>query len=109
MNIALALEYIPHRMKELGYGSDYYIRFRHFVLQGCEELIIEAYNQLFILIDEKCDASIHSAFGVYDIAESKTNEQLYEHQGEIVITNTSNTINHVRFIQIIPIHKSIKN
>ena len=109
MNVALAIEYIPRRMKELGYGANYYIRFRHFVLQSQEELEIEAYNQFFILVEEKCDVSIHSDFGVYDIADSKTNEQHYEHQGNIVISNTRNTINHVRFIQVIPIYQSIKN
>ena len=36
MTIELAIEYIPRRMKALGYGNDYNIRFRHFVLQPKE-------------------------------------------------------------------------
>jgi hypothetical protein len=107
MNIALALEYIPRRMNELGYGTNYYIRFRHFVMQPSEKLDIDAYNQFFILVEEINDASVVSEFGLFDIAETKVNEQTYEHQGEIKITNYSNAINHVRFIQVIPKHKPI--
>ncbi len=107
MNIALALEYIPRRMKELGYGSDYYIRFRHFVLQPREKLEIDAYNQFYILVEEVNDASVMSDFGLFDIAEDMTNEQTYEHQGEIKINNYANRINHIRFIQVIPKHKPI--
>lgn len=108
MNVALALEYIPRRMKELGFNSEYYIRFRHFVLQANEQLEINAFNQFFILVEEKCDVSIQSEFGVYDIAEDKINEQSYEHQGDILINNNRNSINHVRFIQVIPKHQPIK-
>lgn len=108
MNVVLALEYIPRRMKELGFNSDYYIRFRHFVLQANEQLEINAFNQFFILVEEKCDVSIQSEFGVYDIAEDKINEQSYEHQGDILISNNRNSINHVRFIQVIPKHQSLK-
>ncbi len=106
MTVALALEYIPRRMKELGYGSDYYIRFRHFVLQASEKLEIDAYNQFYILVEEINDASVQSDFGLFDIAEDKTNEQTYEHQGLIHITNYTNGVNHIRFIQVIPKHKS---
>jgi hypothetical protein len=112
MNIALALEYIPRRMNELGYSSNYFIRFRHFVMQPNEKLEIDAYNQFFILVEEINDASVVSDFGLFDIAETKINEQTYEHQGEIKITNYSNAINHVRFVQVIPKHISankIKN
>ena len=106
MNTALALEYIPRRMKELGYGSNYYIKFKHLVLQASEVIELDAYNQLFILIEEINDASVQSDFGLFDIAEDKINEQTYEHQGTIIVTNYATHINHVRFIQVIPKHKA---
>ncbi len=108
MTIALALEYIPRRMKELGYGANYYIRFRHFVLQPNEKTEVDAYNQFFILVEEAADVKVESDFGLYDIAEDSTNEQSYEHQGAIIITNTTDRINHLRFIQVIPKHKTLK-
>jgi hypothetical protein len=108
MTIALALEYIPRRMKELGYGADYYIRFRHFVMQPQEKVEVDAYNQFFILVEEVQDGSVTSDFGLFDLAVQNINEQTYEHQGAIVISNYADRINHLRFIQVIPKHKTKK-
>jgi hypothetical protein len=104
MTIALALKYIPSRMEELGYGENYYIRFRHLVLQPSEHLDIEAYNQFYILVDEPDKINVTSGFGVYDLSLEKTNELKYEHQGFISIHNYSSRVNHARFIQVIPKH-----
>lgn len=112
MNIALALEYIPRRMEELGHGTNYYLRFRHLVLQANEHIDIEAYNQFYIMVDEPDKINVTSEFGLFDLSVDKTNEQLYEHQGYISIQNYSNSVNHIRFIQVIPKHiakKEIKN
>lgn len=102
MNIALALEYIPRRMKDLGYGSEYYLRFKHLVLQPSEQIEIAAGNQLFILVEETSDVRILSDFAFYDLTDSSTNEQDYEHQGTIQITNHASSVTHLRFIQVIP-------
>jgi hypothetical protein len=108
MTITLALEYIPRRMKELGYGKKYYLRFRHMVLQPGEKIEIDAYNQFYILVDETDNLNVSSEFGEFDLSQNKTNEQLYEHQGQITVTNYSGSINHVRFIQVIPKHNKCK-
>jgi hypothetical protein len=102
MTIALALEYIPRRMDELGHGKDYYIRFRHFVLQPSEHMDLEAYNEFYFLIDEPDSVNITSDFALFDLSFDRTNEQQYEHQGFISIQNYANNVNHVRFIQVIP-------
>lgn len=102
MTIALALEYIPRRMRDLGFGNDYYLRFKHLVLQPGEKIEIQADNQYFILVDEVSDASISSDFGLYDLTDATTNEQSYEHQGTISISSYSASAIHVRFIQVIP-------
>lgn len=105
MTINLALEYIPRRMRELGYGSDYYLRFRHLVLQPSEELEIPAFNQFFILVEEAQDMSVKSEFGIFDLSLSNVNEMLYEHQGQVKIKNNAAALRHIRFIQVIPKHK----
>ncbi len=105
MTINLALEYIPRRMEELGFGNDYYLRFRHFVLQPSEQLDVPAFNQFFILVDEAQDVSVISEFGIFDLSLKNANEMLYEHQGQIKIQNNASAINHLRFIQVIPKHK----
>jgi hypothetical protein len=123
MNIALALEYIPRRMKELGHGSDYYLRFKHLIISNEEALEIDAYNQLYILIEESYSVTIESDFGYYDLNQKYLNEQSYEHQGKIVIkninqddkvidigkgegTDTGKGLTAVKFIQVIPKHKT---
>ena len=107
MTVALALEYIPRRMRELGYEANYYIRFRHFVLQPMEKIDVDAYNQFFILVEEASDVTVNSDFGLFDISDGNTNEQTYEHQGLIQISNSADKITHLRFIQVIPKHKKI--
>jgi hypothetical protein len=108
MTVSLALEYIPRRMDELGHGRNYYIRFRHLILQPSETVRIEAPNQFYILLEEPMDVSINSDFGLYDLSNEKTNEQFYEHQGSISTKNYSATVNHLRFIQVIPKTKKYK-
>lgn len=105
MTTALALEYIPRRMEELGYGKQYHIRFKHMVLQPLELLEILAYNQFYILVeDPPPNVSVMSDFGMYDLSFGATNEQSYEHQGLIFINNYEASNIHLRFIQVIPKH-----
>ncbi len=106
MTTAMALEYIPRRMQELGYGIDYNIRFRHYVLQPEESRIINADDHLFILIEPGDTVGVTSTFGVFDLAVTNVNELQYEHQGDIILNNYSGMREHVRFIQIIPKQKS---
>ena len=106
MTISLALEYIPRRMEELGFGNDYYIRFRHYVLQPKEQLDVSAFNQFYILVEEAVDVSVKSEFGIFDLSLKNANEMLYEHQGQITIQNYAAGITHIRFIQVIPKHKT---
>ncbi len=102
MTINLALEYIPRRMEELGFGDDYYLRFRHFVLQAAEQLEVPAFNQFFILVEEAEDVSVKSEFGIFDLSLKNANEMLYEHQGQITLQNYNSGITPTRCIQVIP-------
>jgi hypothetical protein len=89
MTTDLALAYISRRMEELGYGNNYFIKCRHFSLQPEEERVIDAYNELFIFIDGDNEG---------------INEQQYEHQGKLTITNKAKILKQVKFIQAIPKH-----
>ena len=103
MTVDLALEYIPRRMKELGYGDNYSLRFSHLVLQPQEVRQIEASCEFFILVEEPQNVTVDSDMGVFDLSNTNTNEMQYEHQGIITITNQSaNAVINVRFIQVIP-------
>ena len=109
MTINLALEYIPRRMNELGFGDEYYLRFRHLVLQPSEELEIPAFNQFYILVEEAQDVSVKSEFGIFDLSLNNVNEMLYEHQGQLKVKNKTAALRHIRFIQVIPKHQFKKN
>lgn len=101
MTIAIAIEFIPIRMKDYGF-TEYDEQFRHFVLRPSETRIIESYNQFYFLIEENPNISISSYTGDYDLAYPGIDEQTYEHQGFITITNNGSSISHVQFIHLIP-------
>ncbi len=103
MTTDLALEYIPRRMRELGYEDNYSLRFVHLVLQPSEVRQIEASCEFFILVEEPQNVTIDSDMGIFDLSFTATNELQYEHQGIITITNQSTVaLVNVRFIQVIP-------
>ncbi len=103
MTTDLALEYIPRRMKELGYEDNYSLRFVHLVLQPSEVRRLEATCEFFILVEEPQNVTIDSDMGIFDLSSTLANEMQYEHQGLITITNQAgNGISYVRFIQVIP-------
>lgn len=101
MTINLALEYIPRRMAELGH-KNYHIRFRHLVLPALESVEIEAYNHIYLLVEEASDVQVSSELGVFDLSLENSNEMQYEHQALIKITNYAIVTRHIRFIQVIP-------
>jgi hypothetical protein len=105
----LALDYIARRMREMGYGKDYLIRFRHVLLKLNETREITAYNQIFLLIEPVLDIRIESDVGLFDLTEDHANEMQYEHRGRIKITNLSMTQINVRFLQAIPTTQGKEN
>ena len=90
MTETLAFELAARRMRDRGIGTEYYTCFEHFVLQPNTTMEIEAYNQLFILLDDVSDVSITSDFGFYDLSDSTANELNHEHQGSIFINTSPN-------------------
>ena len=104
----LISEYIRSRMEKLNYGTDYYIDFRHLVLQPGQHKEVEAYNELYVLVEAVNDVKIKSDFGMFDLSFDRIDELQYVHQGLISIHNYSATLNHVQFVQVTPILKSIE-
>lgn len=106
METVFALEFINSKMRDMGYKKeDYLIFFRHLVLSPSEVRTIEAYNQYYFLIEANGNISISSDMGIYDLFDETLNEQIYEHQGKIVLINLSAQTNQVKFIQVLPKNK----
>ncbi len=102
MEASLINEHINRRMKDLGYGEDYYRLHKHYVVPATQSIEIDAHNQYFILIGESDEISIVSDFGVYDLSDPSINEQYHEHQGTITLTSYVQYPTQVHFIQVIP-------
>lgn len=103
MTIAVAIEYLPRRMRQLGYGADeYYFRFRHLVLQPLETVEFEFYKEFFLLVEDISNVNIESYTGMFDLDYPAINELQYEHQGLVTVKNKGDYVNHVHFIQVIP-------
>jgi hypothetical protein len=105
MQLEFALDYIPRRMKEMGYEDNYIVRWRHLQLDGTASLRLDADNEYYLLIDPDANVSVRSKFGVYDMTDTSINEMQYEHRGKIDITNNNSTVTMILFLQIIPTHK----
>lgn len=104
MTTDFALEYITRMMQDLGVNNNYLLKFRHLVIQPNDLVIIDGYNEYFLLVYADNYLKVCSEFGVYDLSDNGINEQQYEHQGEITITNDSAIPKHIKFIQVIPKH-----
>lgn len=105
MTIQYALEHITRKMERLGINNNYFLKFRHLVLIPNEIRIIHGYDEFYFLIQAGNDLKVVSEFGIYDLYDTGINEQQYEHQGKITITNPSDMTKHIKFIQVIPTHK----
>jgi hypothetical protein len=106
MNTAFALDYIPRRMNELGYGNGYITRYRHFQMDASSVLNIDAENEHYFLIEPSDNLLVKSKAGTYNINDESINEMQYEHRGKIKISNLSKNKQFVIFIQVIPFHQS---
>ena len=110
MTTAFALEYIKRRMREIGLGDDYYLKWRHFVLSPSEVRKITGGDDLFVLINDIPNIPIdepvvrvESDFGIWDFSETTTNELIYEHRGHITLTNTdTDNPSYLVMVQVIP-------
>lgn len=105
MTIEAALEILRGRMDDLGYRKNYYPQIKHLVLQPNEFREINAYNQLWILVDDSADISVTGEMGVFDLSLQNINELKYEFQGLIKIKNQVAGITHLRFVVGVPKHK----
>lgn len=104
MTTDFALEYIARMMQEFGVNNNYLLKFRHFVIQPNDTILIDGYNEYFLLVNADSYLKVSSEFGVYDLFDNGINEQQYEHQGVITVTNNSEIPKHIKFIQVIPKH-----
>jgi hypothetical protein len=108
MNFSFALDSIPRRMKEMGYGENYLTRYRHVRIEKTPATVFKAHNQLLLFIEPLDSIKIESEKGVYNMLDTKVNEQQHEHSGIVTITNSNGGAVYILFIQVIPLNKPKK-
>ena len=100
MSEDLILNYIPQRMKQLGY-TEWIIRHRDFGLSDFSEIRIQAYNELFFIIGDPPGFDVQSDYGLYGQGEGFLKENIHEHRGDIRIVNNSDDSRRIQLIQVI--------
>jgi hypothetical protein len=106
MTEGLAIEIAQSKMLELGVGSNYILRYRHFQILATKTIKIKAGDDLFILLLPSSDTRVISRNGIHDLKDTAINEMQYLHTGPIEVKNLhiKDPI-QVKFLQIIP-HKN---
>jgi len=109
MNLAFALDYIPRRMQEMGFGERYVTRYKQVQIEHGATITFKAFNQLMILIEpEIVNIKVESERGVFDLGDSTINIQQHEHSGSVKVSNNTGATKHVLLVQVIPQHKKIR-
>lgn len=104
MYLAFALDHIPRRMCELGFGTNYLTRYRQIFVERKKTVTINGDNQYWYFI-EPDGILVESERGVFNTLDTTINIQQHEHSGKISIYNDATTDKWVLFIQVIPQHK----
>jgi hypothetical protein len=102
MTSILALSYIRKKMKDIGLGNRYQIKYRHINIPANDAIVIDASNHYYIILNNPIKISVVSDYGIYDADDEQLNEYQYEHTGPMKIINKSAFVQSIRMIQVIP-------
>ncbi len=100
MNDLCPITYAKARVLERGY-SEYRLVFRDLQLQPNATRILNAYNELWILLDADIGIRVASDYGVYDYNKEGLSEQIHEHADRITLVNSVNIIQKIKFLQVL--------
>jgi len=94
------LQYVPERIRQLGYRK-HYTRYRDFVVDGGSSVSLPAYNELYFIVDDPPGVIVESDYGLYDTTDNPVHDNVHQHRGEITIRNTCTEKRRIKFIQVI--------
>lgn len=100
MSEAFILEYLPMKIKQLGY-KNYHIRYRDIRVGRCSKESISAYNDLYFIVDDPYGVVVESDYGIYDSTGDYIKDNVHLHRGEITIENKTEESRRIKFIQAI--------
>ena len=107
MTEGVALELARAKMRELGIGKKYLLRYRHFQLQPSKKMVLIMGSDLLILLIPDVDTRIFSRNGIFDLKDLAVSEMQYLHSGDVNLENlNTKTAIQIKLLQVIPILKT---
>lgn len=100
MSEEFILQYIPERVRQLGYRK-YHLRYRDVTILPLASQTFRAYNELWLIVDDPPGLVVESDYGIYDSTGDYISDNTHEHKGEINITNPDGENKRIKFIQVI--------
>jgi hypothetical protein len=100
MTEQLIIQFIPERVKQLGFAQ-YHLRYRDMVIEKQSAKSVQAWNELYFIVDDPEGVVVESDYGIYDSTETPVEENAHQHRGEIVIKNKSSKGRRIKFVQVI--------
>src|SRR5688572_26471905 len=116
MKTEFVLAHVPDRMKELGVNK-YVLSFRSLVIKAGETITLKTYGQYYFLVETEflflsvrpdyggpagSFVRVESDNGVFDWIDNTLNEQVFEHTGEIRLSNGTIDPIFLDFIVVTP-------
>ncbi len=107
MTEGVAIELARTKMRELGIGKKYLLRYRHFQLQPSKKMVLKMGNDLLILLIPDVDTRVFSRNGIFDLKDLAVSEMQYLHTGLVSLENLNiKTAIQIKLLQVIPILKT---
>lgn len=94
------IHYAAERIRQLGHKK-YHLDYVDLVLDGLNEMTIEAYNELLFIIDDPEGLVIESDYGIYDSTSTPVADNVHQHRGLIIVRNPGDEKRRIKFIRII--------
>lgn len=94
------LQYATGRVKQLGYAT-YHLKYHDLVLQGNSTKTLQAYNELYFIVEDPKGLIVESDYGLYDSTDEPLENNIHQHRGEIIIANPGTEKRRIKLIQII--------
>jgi len=100
MSEQFILAFAPLRLKLQGYRK-YFFKHRDFIVKEGETVTIEAFNEMYFIIDEPAGLVVESDYGLFDSTDDPLEESVHIHRGVIRIFNPGNVKRRIKFIQAV--------
>ena len=106
MTEIMAIEMARCKMRELGHGKNYTLRYRAIFLEAGEVKTLDMGNDLMILTEVGSYQMVKSKAGIFNTTSPQSAEMQFVHTGKVTLTNLyEGGKMGFTFLQVIPLTK----